>query len=95
MIARESKNGRGCRVFLFHKKGADSMRKIYLNGDKVRALLLNRFWTCRTLSDNSGVSYQTVCEACSNKRAVKMITLSKLCKALSCEPSDIVAAAAA
>ncbi len=59
--------------------------------EKISVVLLDKFLTFRKLSEESGVSYQTVCDCCGKKnQPVTMPTLEKLCKALSCRPSQIV-----
>lgn len=69
------------------------MGKIFLDVERVRAILLGRFWTLRQLSDSSGVTYPTICACLGEKRApVRIKTLEKICGALSVPPSEIVKA---
>lgn len=69
------------------------MGKIFLDVERVREILLRRFWTLRKLSDSSGVTYPTICACLGEKRApVRIKTLEKICGALSVSPSEIVKA---
>lgn len=69
------------------------MGKIFLDVDKVRGILLGRFWTFRDLSDSSGVTYPTICACLGEKKTpVRVGTLKKICDALSVPPSEIVKA---
>ncbi len=68
-----------------------TMGKIFLDVNKVRAILLNRFWTLKELSKSSGVTYPTICACLGKKKTpVRVGTLEKICGALSVPPSEIV-----
>lgn len=67
------------------------MGKIFLDAAKVRAILLNKFWTLKELSKSSGVTYPTICACLGKKKTpVRVGTLEKICGALSVPPSEIV-----
>jgi len=69
------------------------MGKIFLDVDKIREILLGRFWTLRDLSDSSGVTYPTICACCGEKKApVRVSTLKKICEALAVPAVEIVKA---
>ena len=67
------------------------MGKIFLDVAKFKLILMRRFWTLKTLADNSGVTYPTICAAAGEKnKPIRLETLKKICRALSCDPAEIV-----
>ena len=67
------------------------MEKIFLDRDKIRSILLKRFWTFKVLAEKSGVTYPTICAALrQGGTPVKMSTLQKICSALESDASAIV-----
>lgn len=80
-------------IVLIRFEGGFTMGQIFLDGQKVRAILLDRFLTLRDLANSSGVTYPTICAAVGKKKTpVRMGTLEKICGALSVRASDIVKA---
>ncbi len=63
---------------------------IVIDTEKVQELLIKKCWTFEELAQNAGIAKTTAYKFVTGKSAPRMATIGKMCKALGCEPMDII-----